>query len=127
MPKPLVTIVSVFHNRGAEVERSVNSLLAQTYTPLEIIVVDDGSTDDTALRLRAFADPRLSVRIQPNQGFTRAVDAAVRSAKGSFVAIHGAGDISLPQRIEQQARVLAEHPEVGVVGCLIENETGRRS
>ena len=125
MSQPLVSVVSAFYNRGSEVEASVRSLLDQTYTPLEIIIVDDGSKDDTAERLRAFDDPRLSIRIQSNQGFTRSIDQAVRSARGEFVAIHGSGDISLPTRIERQAQVLLAHPSVGVVGCFIKNEGGR--
>ena len=126
MANPLVTVVSVFYNRAQEVERSVRSLLDQTYTPLEIIIIDDGSKDDTADRLRAFQDPRLSVRIQRNQGFTKTIDEAVKSARGEFVAIHGSGDVSLPRRIERQAQVLIDNAKVGVVGCFIENENGRK-
>lgn len=125
MSNPLVTVVSVFYNRAAEIEVSVRSLLEQTYAPLEIIIVDDGSKDDTAERLRTFNDPRLSIRIQENQGFTRTIDAAVKSARGEFIAIHGSGDISLPDRIERQAQVLRDNPEVGVVGCFIQNDNGR--
>lgn len=120
--RPLVSVVTVFHNRGAEVESSVGSLLAQTYAPLEIIVVDDGSTDDTLERLKRLSDPRLKVVAQANQGFTRSIDAAVKNSKGEFVAIHGAGDVSLPERLERQAQVLSEHPDVHVVGCFIDNE-----
>lgn len=125
MTNPLITIVSVFYNRAGEVERSVSSLLAQTYSPLEIIIIDDGSKDDTADRLRALQDPRLDIRIQHNQGFTNTIAAAVKSAQGKIVAIHGSGDVSLPHRIERQAQVLLDSPSVGVVGCFIENENGR--
>lgn len=120
--KPLVSIVTAFHNRGAEIEKSVGSLLAQTYTPLEIIVIDDGSTDDTAEQLKRFNDDRLIVVSQANQGFTRSIDAGVRRSRGDFVAIHGAGDISLPERVARQAQVLAEFEDVAVVGCHIVNE-----
>lgn len=118
----LVSVVTVFHNRAAHIASSVGSLLSQTYHELEIIVVDDGSTDNTASKLAELTDSRLDVRIQANTGFTPAIESAVRSAKGEIVAIHGAGDISAPTRIERQLAALNEHPEVVVTGCLVTNQ-----
>jgi glycosyltransferase involved in cell wall biosynthesis len=119
---PLVSVVSVFYNRVQHVRDSVASLLAQTYANLEIIIVDDGSTDGTAEELSRIADPRLTLIRQPNQGFTRAMNTAVRASRGAFVAIHGSGDISYPNRIVLQARLLQSRPEIGIVGALVENE-----
>lgn len=75
---PIVSVVTVFHNRAEEVAVSIGSLLAQTYEAIEIIAIDDGSTDGTAEALLAFQDPRLKVIIQKNRGFTATMDAAVR-------------------------------------------------
>lgn len=121
---PIVSVVTVFHNRAEEVPASIGSLLAQTYEAIEIIAIDDGSTDGTAEALLAFQDPRLKVIVQANRGFTATMDAAVRQASGRFLAVHGAGDISLPTRIARQAAILAEHPEVVVVGCRVANDNG---
>lgn len=121
---PIVSVVTVFHNRVEEVAVSIGSLLAQTYDTIEIIAIDDGSTDGTAEALLAFQDPRLKVIIQKNRGFTATMDAAVREAAGQYLAVHGAGDISMPTRIERQAGVLAAHPEVVVVGCRVSNDDG---
>lgn len=115
--RPLVTVVTAFHNREALAESSIRSLLAQTWTPLEILAVDDGSTDGTGAALERCADPRLRVVRQANMGLTPTLNAAIRASRGVFVAIHGAGDLSLPDRIARQAALLIERPEVGVVGC----------
>lgn len=123
---PLVSVVTVFHNRAALVEESMASLLAQTWQRLEIIAVDDGSRDDTRARLEALQDSRLRVVSHPNQGFTRSIARAVALSKGELVAVHGSGDISLPERIARQAAMLAGDPGLGVVGCHYEMHDPQR-
>jgi glycosyltransferase involved in cell wall biosynthesis len=117
-----VSCVTVFYNRGWLVADSVGSLLAQSFDDMEVVVVNDGSTDDTAERLDAIRDPRLRVIHQPNSGFTVAMNRAIRASSGRYVAVHGAGDISLPERIATQARYLDAHPAVGATGCVREAE-----
>lgn len=120
-PAPLVSIVTVFHNRAAFVAESIASLLAQEGADFEIIAIDDGSTDDTLAQLHGITDSRLIVVPQANSGFTRAINAAIALTRGHYIAIHGAGDISLPTRIARQAAILDARAEVGVVGCYVEN------
>ena len=115
---PLVSVVSAYYNRQDKVIDSINSLLNQTYKNLEIIVIDDGSTDDTYKVLSSLEDPRLKIISQPNQGFVRAIRYAISVSNSEFIAIHGAGDISLPKRIEMQVNLLMGNPDIGVVGCL---------
>ncbi|AFY69752.1 glycosyl transferase family 2 [Thalassoporum mexicanum PCC 7367] len=117
---PLVSIVSVYYNRQGFITESINSLLEQTYQNLEIIVIDDGSTDDTYTKLKAIQDSRLTVISHANMGFTRSIKQAVALTKGEYVAVHGSGDISLPTRIEKQVALLQQRPDVGVVGCYVE-------
>jgi hypothetical protein len=119
---PLVSIVTVFYNRVAYVRESIESLLAQTYPNIEIVAVDDGSTDGTGEALEAIRDPRLTVRRQANGGFVRAINAAVRASGGEYVAIHGSGDVSLPERVARQAEVLRTRPAIGVVACWWQDE-----
>lgn len=118
---PLVSIISVYYNRKNHVTTSVQSLLNQSYPELEIILVDDGSTDGTLQELQNFTDARVRVIAGPNQGFVTALKEAIATAQGSLIAIHGSGDVSGPQRVEKQVEFLLEHPEVGVVGCHVEN------
>jgi hypothetical protein len=120
--QPLVSVVTVFCNRADYVKESVGSLLAQTYRNLEIIVVDDGSTDDTLERMHAFADdPRVVIVAKANTGFTNSIGQAIANAKGAIIAIHGSGDISHPERIEKQVQVLIADLKVGIVGCHVLN------
>ena len=119
---PRVSVVSAFYNRGDRVAESVGSVLAQDYPNLEVVVVDDGSRDDTAAQLRAIDDPRLKVISRDNRGFVASINEAIRASSGEIVAIHGSGDLSLPHRIARQAQVLIDQPAVGVVGCWVEDD-----
>jgi glycosyltransferase involved in cell wall biosynthesis len=123
-----VTVFSVYHNRERFVRTSVASVLAQTLPGIAIVLVDDGSTDATLRELEAFAsDPRVRVVAGANQGLTAALRAAIEThAHGRFVAIHGSGDWSHPERLERQAALLEARPELSGCGCWIENvdETG---
>lgn len=118
---PLVSIISCFYNRAGYIEKSVNSLLAQTYQNIEIILVDDGSKDDTLSKLSVYTDERINIISHPNKGFVRALRDAIAIANGDIIAIHGSGDISLPTRIEEQVNALIDDPNIGVVGCYVRN------
>lgn len=101
---------------------SLASVLAQEGPSFEVIAVDDGSTDGTAAAIESLKDPRLRLLRQEKRGFTAAINVAVRASRGKYVAIHGAGDISLPGRLARQAAVLDAQDDVGVVGCWVDNE-----
>ncbi|UJP63383.1 glycosyltransferase family 2 protein [Mongoliitalea daihaiensis] len=120
----LVSIVSVFYNREDVVDFSVESLLKQTYENIEIILCDDGSSDNTYKKLKVYEslDDRVRVIHHPNIGFTNSILKAVDKAVGELIAIHGSGDYSYPERIQKQVNYLIENPSVGVVGCLFERE-----
>ncbi|RYF04511.1 MAG: glycosyltransferase family 2 protein, partial [Oxalobacteraceae bacterium] len=120
--RPIVSIITVFHNRAEHVEASIASLLAQRGVDYEIVALDDGSTDDTLACLQAISNPRLTVVAQANTGFTAAINTAIAHSRGRYIAIHGAGDISLPNRIARQAAILEARPEVGVIGCHVSND-----
>jgi len=117
MPSPKVTVVSPYYNREDYVLESVQSLLDQTYDNLEIIIVNDGSKDSTLQKLQTFNDPRLKIVDQENQGLVRTLRKAIDQATGEYIAIHGSGDISYPERIKKQANFLANNDHVGVIGC----------
>ncbi|MBW7452537.1 glycosyltransferase [Paenibacillus sepulcri] len=118
----MVSIVTIYYNRAEHVIASIQSLLDQTYSDIEIIAVDDGSTDNTLEVLHSFTDSRLKIISHPNQGFVKSIMKAVSCASHDIIAIHGSGDISLPERIEKQVKVLTDRPEIGVVGCHVANE-----
>ncbi len=122
--QPLVSIVSGYYNRGEFVDESIQSLCDQTYENIEIIIFDDCSTDNTYKKLKVFEEQDSRVRIirhESNKGFVKGLIDAIATTKGEYIAIHGSGDFSYPTRIEEQVKVLEERPEVGVVGCIVEN------
>ncbi|GGD76164.1 glycosyltransferase [Paenibacillus nasutitermitis] len=117
----LVSIVTVYYNRAEHVIESIKSLLGQSYTNIEVIAVDDGSTDDTLAVMHTLKDPRLKIISHSNRGFVKSIIEAVAQSSGEIIAVHGSGDISYETRIESQLHVLLTQPQVGVVGCYVEN------
>jgi len=120
---PLVTMISVFYNRGYCVNESVQSMIDQKYPNLEIILVDDESIDNTLEELKNFeSDPRVKVVTHKNMGFTKSIKKAVEKiANGEFIAIHGSGDISHPERIEKQVRSMLNDKNIAVCGAANNN------
>ncbi|SKB98316.1 Glycosyltransferase involved in cell wall bisynthesis [Parapedobacter luteus] len=122
---PLVSIVCGYYNRENYVDESVSSLINQTYPNLEILIFDDCSTDNTYEKLKAFENKDNRIRIikhEKNKGFVKGIIDTINTAKGEYIAIHGSGDYSYPQRIERQVNVLQTMPNVGVVGCFVKND-----
>lgn len=104
-------------------QEAVESVLAQTAVSLQYIVVDDGSTDETAVFLQSINDPRLTV-LQPGRiGRANALNLAVNNATASYIANLDADDLMLPGRLAQQANYLAGHPQVDMVGSAVRWQT----
>jgi glycosyltransferase involved in cell wall biosynthesis len=123
---PKVSVITGYHNRGEHLERTVRSILEQTFSDIELIVFDDASTDGTAARLPELAarlnDPRFRYIVhEQNKGFTQGMIDAIAAAKGAYIAVQGSGDISLPTRIERQVEVLERQLDVVAVGCWYTN------
>ena len=91
-------------------------MLAQSYRDLELIIVDDGSTDRTSDVIDSFSDQRIRKITQPNHGLASALNAGIEAARGKFIARHDADDISLPDRIFRQVQYLERKPDVALLG-----------
>lgn len=113
--KPLVSIVVPVYNAGIYLRPAIDSLLSQTYSNLEIIVVDDGSTDNCLDALRDIKDGRLRVVQQNNAGKSVAMNRALSMLKGKYYAIQDADDLAYPVRVERLAAVLESDADVGAV------------
>jgi glycosyltransferase involved in cell wall biosynthesis len=112
--RPLVSIIVTFYNQAEFVAAALNGVLAQSYRPVEVIVVDDGSTDDT-LRACAAYDGRITVIHQDNAGPSGARNAGLQRARGSLVAFLDGDDIWTPEKLEVQVQAALRHPESGLV------------
>jgi glycosyltransferase involved in cell wall biosynthesis len=111
---PYVSVIVPTHNSATFVEAALASVLAQTYTDYEIIVVDDGSTDETGEVLRRF-DGRIICHWQQNQGASAARNAGIRSARGELVCLLDADDFWRPDKLSRQVAVMAANPSVGLL------------
>jgi glycosyltransferase involved in cell wall biosynthesis len=117
---PRVSVIVPLHNLRQHVREAVISLLAQTWHDLEVVVIDDASSDGSLDVLQDIQDPRLALfRLPVNAGLSGARNAGIAVSRGEFIALLDADDVSLPGRIEAQLRVLLARPEVGLVGCLV--------
>lgn len=111
---PLVSVIVVVRNREASVARAIDSVLAQTYRPVELIVVDDGSTDGTRGVIERYG-AALTLVAQPHSGIYAARNRALRHARGELVAFIDSDDAWLPDKLAAQVPLLAGRPEVGLV------------
>jgi glycosyltransferase involved in cell wall biosynthesis len=121
----VVSVISVFHNRAPGVAATAESLIKQDHAELEIVLVDDGSTDGTLAALQRYEDRRVRVETHENMGFVRALKRAVANTSAPYIALLGAGDACRPNRLSRQASILDEKPNVGAVGCGTENLDAR--
>lgn len=105
------------HNGQAFLREAVDSILAQTYSDFELIVVEDASTDRTADILNSYGDPRLRViSLGKNVGLADALNLALDNAHGEFIARMDADDVAYPRRFESQLALFHAYPEVVVLG-----------
>jgi glycosyltransferase involved in cell wall biosynthesis len=114
---PLVTVLMAVHNGARFVDSAIGSILRQHFTDFELLIVDDGSTDDTPARIRAFGDSRIRcVRNDTNLGLTRSLNVGLSVARGALIARQDADDISHPGRLSTQVAFLQRQPDVAVLG-----------
>lgn len=104
--QPLVSAVMPAYNASRTVVDAVNSILTQTVEDLEVIVVDDGSKDDTADVVRSIDDPRVSLIVKRNEGVASARNAGLRAARGRYVAFLDSDDLWLPSKLKRQLDLL---------------------
>src|SRR5262245_18116247 len=114
MTKPLVSVIVPAYNCAAFVRQSIDSVLQQDYGPMEILVVDDGSTDDTVKILGEYGD-RIKVLHQANGGPAAARNRAVRAARGEYLAFVDGDDLWLPGHTNALMSYAIAHPEAKVV------------
>jgi glycosyltransferase involved in cell wall biosynthesis len=115
LPKVSVSVVITCYNYGQYVEKAIESVFLQTYEDFEIILVDDGSTDDSEQRIRPFlSDKRLTYIRQKNKGQANAKNTGIKHAKGEFIAFLDADDLWETTKLEKQL-ALFSNDKTGVV------------
>ena len=124
---PRVTVLIGAYNNAATLPQAIGSILGQTVDELELLVLDDGSSDETAAVVAAIEDERLRYVPLEHMGIARSLNLGIEQARAPVVAVQDADDWSEPQRLERQLAVLDSSPEVAVVGGLMRevDEHGR--
>lgn len=115
---PAISVCVPTFNRAMLLKECLASLVAQTRSDIEILVSDNGSTDDTGVVVRAFADPRMQYfRNAENVGPVPNINGLLRRARGQYVVIAHDDDVYLPEFLDREARLLHAHPSAGMVHC----------
>ena len=120
---PTISVVLPVYNGERFLAEAIDSILQQTFTDFEFIIVDDGSQSSAADIVSFYQrkDPRVRVhRHARNLGITAARNQGCRMARGTFIAVMDADDISLPSRFEKQVAFLRSHPEIAAVGAWVQ-------
>jgi len=119
MTEPSVCILIPVYNAGEYLRPSVQSILSQTYSNLEILIIDDGSTDGCMDSIADLDDRRIRLITQKNGGRAKALNAGLEELSSDFYATHDADDISHQRRIELQVQCMLENPQVAAIftGC----------
>ena len=117
--QPKVSVLMSIYNGARYLQESVESILSQTFTNFEFIIIDDGSTDQSLAILEGYAqqDNRIHLISQQNMGLPKSLNKALAIAKGEFIARMDADDISRPERFERQVEYLNNHPYCVALGC----------
>jgi len=115
---PEVSVVLPVFNAVETIERAARSILDQTLADIELIVVDDGSTDGTGSVVRSIDDPRLRLEQLPHRGVAAAANVATELARAPLIARMDADDFAHPRRLERQLRLLCQQ-ELDVAGCQV--------
>jgi glycosyltransferase involved in cell wall biosynthesis len=118
---PVISVVMPVYNVELYVAESIESILNQTFTDFEFIIINDGSTDKTAEIVAIYKDPRIKfIDYQINRKKIACLNESLKIAKGKYIAIMDGDDISLPSRLEKQYYYLEKNPEIGLCGVWFE-------
>lgn len=117
MAKPLVSVIMPVYNAGGFLADAVDSILAQRYHNIELIIVNDASTDGSGEYIRNLKDPRITkLENHVNRGIVLSRNRGISMARGKYVAVLDSDDIALPDRIERQVAFLEANPDHGLCG-----------
>lgn len=111
-----ISVLLPVYNGAEHLKEAIQSILEQTYPTFELIIINDGSTDDSAAIIKQFTDPRIRYYEQENHGLAFTLNRAIELSKGKYLARQDQDDISLPQRFEKQVRFMEAHADCGMVG-----------
>lgn len=112
-----VSIIIPTYNRADLIVKTIETVIKQTYHNFEIIVVDDGSTDNTEDVISKINDNRIRYIYQKNAGPSAARNNGIRNVRGEWIAFLDSDDLWMPEKLERQVKAITENPDVGIISC----------
>ena len=113
---PDVSVILAVRNGGTDLPKAVGTILAQTFANIELIAINDGSTDQTAAYLEGISDPRVRVFHQNGEGLAASLNRGISVSKGRYIARQDHDDLADPSRIAKQTEFLDANPEYALIG-----------
>lgn len=124
--KPFVSVVMPVHNGALYLSDAIKSILSQTYSHFELIIINDGSSDESESIVKAFNDSRIKYHVfNQQQGIVSALNYGLTLAKGEYIARMDADDISLKHRLAKQVEMLLKNPDIAILGTQYIGINGR--
>ncbi len=127
--RPFVSVVMPVYNGGQYLKAAIESILTQTFKNFELVIINDGSTDQSEDIIKTYQDERVRLISRGNKGLVDTLNEGITKARGELIARMDADDISEPTRLEEQVKFLEKYPDIGLVGTtsFIIREDGRYS
>ena len=117
--KPEISVLMPAYNAGKYIGSAIESILVQSFSNFEFIIINDGSTDTTSEIIQSYSDPRIRVCNQQNLGIAKALNKGLSIASAELIARFDADDIALPHRLENQFRAFQEDRHLMVAGSSV--------
>ena len=118
--KKISVIMPVYNTKEESLREAIESILNQTYTDFELIIINDGSTNNSEDVIKSYTDERIRYIKQDNQGAAGSRNNGIKAAIGEYIAIMDSDDISYPNRLEEEVKFLDGHPDYAIVGSSAE-------
>lgn len=127
MKPPLVTVLMPVYNTAKYLKEAIDSILTQTYTSFEFVIIDDASTDASVSIVQSYKDSRIKLFVKPqNTGYTTSLNMGLEVAKGKYIARMDGDDISTIDRLEKQVAFLEQQTDIAVCGSWYEYIGGKK-
>lgn len=126
MKKPKVSVIMAVFNGEKYLTESINSILKQTYSDFEFIIIDDSSTDQSQTIIKSFRDQRIRFfKNQTNRGLPYSLNRGIKISQGTYLVRMDQDDISFPKRIEAQVRFMNVNPDIAISGTAVVTTVGK--
>jgi glycosyltransferase involved in cell wall biosynthesis len=117
MKNTLATVIIPTYNRENFIKDTIESVFAQTYKNWELIIIDDGSNDNTQSIVKSFKDERIRYIWQKNSGLNAARNTGIKNSRGEYISFLDSDDIWEPEKLAKQVEILDKKPDIGLVYC----------